>query len=513
MAEHYRAQHTRSGGAHSSHASGRGGAHGGAHGVHSERVNTGGHGGRGGDDDGGSNDGGGKGKRGGRLALIILAFVLGFAIVGAGAYALVHFVIFGEANNAPTEPIPTIAEEPSLYVPATPDEVATEAPTEPDYGAMAEKYMENMSDREKICQLFIVTPEVLTGVDGVTEAGDTTKTSIEKYPVGGIIYFDTNFESQDQTTKMIENTQKYAKTPMFISVDEEGGDVARVSDKLGTKKFDPMYEYKDQGAETAHDNAEVIASNLRGLGFNVDFAPVADILTNEENTVIGHRAYSDNAEDASTLVSAAVEGFEDGGVICVLKHFPGHGGTAEDSHESLAYVDTPVSDLKKNELQPFKAGIDAGADMVMVGHLVVTDLDPSLPATLSPKVVPELLRKELGYDGVVITDSMSMASITYSYDDTVKGIFDADIDIILQPDDLDAYLTSIEKLREDGTITQEQIDAKVKRILTLKFEKGIIPPIDLSATEAPTTAPSSAETVEATANTAETVDTALNDEE
>lgn len=439
----------------------------------------------------------GSGKK---LAMMILAIVLGFAIVGAGVFALVHFVLAPPVQPTPedsvvTEP-PVIPDEPTLMV--TPTQAPTVAPTEAqaDYSAMAESYMKNMSDREKICQLFIVTPEALTaGLDDsdsvsvVTRAGEMTEKSLKEYPVGGLIYFSANLESQDQTKEMISNSQKYASTPLFISVDEEGGDVARAGEKLGTKTFKPMYEYKDQGETVAHDNAEVIASNLRAFGFNMDNAPVADVLSNPANSVIGSRAYSDDYAQAATLVKSAVKGFHDGGVICVLKHFPGHGNTEEDSHDGLAYVKASVEELKKNELQPFKAGIEAGADMVMVGHLVVDELDPGVPATLSSKVVPELLRKELGYNGIVITDSMSMGAITQDHETIVKGLFAADVDIILQPDNLDSYIDAIENLLESGDITQQQIDAKVKKILTLKYSKGIMTPSGDAQTSSEAPAP------------------------
>lgn len=447
-------------------------------------------------------DGSNGGKKGKKIALIIVALLLGFAIIGAGVYALVHFVLMPDQQNntAATEfSEPTIPQEPTLV--NIPTQAPTQAPTEapkPDYEAMADTYMKGMSDYEKLCQLFIVTPEVLTAPidqsddgDAVTVAGAMTEKCLEDYPVGGIIYFADNLTSTDQTEEMIANSQKYAKTPLFIAVDEEGGDVARVAEKLGTKKFKPMFEYKDEGEEVAHDNAEVIGSNLRAIGFNMDNAPVADVLTNPDNTVIGDRAYSDDFATAAKLVSAAVKGYKDSGVISVLKHFPGHGGTADDSHDGLAYIDTSVEDLKKGELLPFKAGIEAGADMVMVGHLIVSDLDPDMPATLSSEVVPELLRKELGYNGIVISDSMSMGAITYDYDTTVKGLFAADIDIILQPDDIEKYIEAIQNALESGDITQAQIDAKVKKIIAKKYEQGIMKasaePVP-GATEAPSEA-------------------------
>jgi beta-N-acetylhexosaminidase len=411
--------------------------------------------------------------------------ILIVAVLGGGFYALVHFGVITlpsmEATEAPSDSfvVPTLTPTPSV--------VPTEAPTEPDYVAMAQRTAASMTDREKFLQLIITTPETLTGVDAVNMAGETTKNAIESYPVGGIIYSDVNFEDVNQTKELLEKSQSFAKTPMFLAVDEEGGDVARVASKLGTKSFESMYTYKDQGIQTAHDNAMDIASDLSSLGFNLDFAPVADTFTNPENTVIGTRAYSDSYDEAARLVASAVTGFHNGGVLCTLKHFPGHGAATEDSHLELAHIDKTAEELTSGELIPFKNGIDAGADMVMVGHLVVTHLDDELPATLSPKVVPSLLRELYHYDGVVITDSMQMAAITdnFNHETIVKGIFDADIDMILMPDDLDSYLESFEKLLAEGSITREQLDRKVIRVLSLKYQKGIIPTASGASSEAP----------------------------
>ena len=424
-----------------------------------------------------------------RTGVVILIVILILAVLGGGVFALMHFGVISfpasDATEAPTDSfvIPTLTPTPSI--------VPTEAPTEPSFEAMAEQTLSRMSDRDKFLQLIIATPEVLTGVDAVNMAGETTRQALADYPVGGIIYSDTNFEDTEQTKELLAKSQSFAKIPMFLAVDEEGGDVARVASKLGTTSFENMFTYKDEGTEKAHDNAETIAADLKSLGFNLDFAPVADVFSNPENTVIGERAYSDDYEQAAQLVASAVEGFHDGGVLCTLKHFPGHGGTSEDSHESLAYLDKTAEEITAAELLPFKSGIDAGADMVMAGHIVVPYLDEDIPATLSPSAVPFLLRGQYRYEGVVITDSMQMAAITdnYSHDEIVKGIFDAEIDMILMPDDLDSYIDSFEKLLAEGSITREQLDRKVIRVLALKYKSGIIPSVTSDkAAETPTVA-------------------------
>ena len=405
------------------------------------------------------------------IIIIIIVLVALAAALGTGAYFLLNNLIAPDSSPAETSAMPSVAADTEAA-----SEVYSEAPTEPSAAAKAKAYIAGMSEYEKICQLFIVTPEVLTGEDGVTLAGEQTKASIEKYPVGGIVYFSSNLVDPEQTKAMISNSQSYSKTPLFICVDEEGGSVARVAGELGTTEFDDMFSYHDQGSQTAYDNAKTIANDISRFGFNLDFAPVADVWTNPDNTVIAERAYSDDYTQAADLVSAAVSGFNDGGVIPVLKHFPGHGDTIEDSHFGLAAVGRSVDEIKKEELLPFIKGIDSGTGMVMAGHLTVQALDPDKPATLSSIVVPELLRGELGYDGVVITDSVSMQAITdnFRYDEIVKGIFDADIDMILCPTDLDVYIGAVEAALKDGKITNEQLEKKLLRILTLKYERGIM---------------------------------------
>ena len=344
--------------------------------------------------------------------------------------------------------------------------------------ARATEILADMTLHEKVCQLFIVTPEELTGVGHVYAAGESTKACIQEYPVGGVIYFAQNLQNREQTVEMISNTQAYSVEatgiPMFISVDEEGGIVARCADKLGTTKFEPMYSYKDQGASVASGNAKTIATDIKELGFNLDFAPVADTWSNPSNRVIGTRAYSDNYAQAAELVAAAVDGFNEAGVACTLKHFPGHGDTAEDSHKTAAYSYRTLEQLREGEFMPFKAGIDAGADMIMTGHVIVPEID-SLPATLSAKMI-DILRGELGFDGVIITDSMAMNAIVSYYNVAEAHLMalQAGNDILLCGNDLHGSVARIEEAVQTGQLAESRIDESVMRILKLKIEKGIL---------------------------------------
>ncbi len=374
----------------------------------------------------------------------------------------------------------TAPEEPALPSPdaegvATPAPTPTPEPTPtPDpVLTRAEELLAGMSLREKLCQLMIVRPEVLTGESPVTAAGETTRLALEQYPVGGLIYSVDNLVTQEQTREMIENTQSYSKIPLIISADEEGGNVGRLMYKLGTTFIHSMYSYKDMGEDTAYQNALTIGTDMVSCLFNTDFAPVADVWTNPANTVIGDRAYSDEFGQASELVAAAVRGFTESGVICCVKHFPGHGDTSTDTHEGAAVVDKSLEELRAGEFLPFEAGIEAGVDMVMVGHITVTAVDDE-PATISHEVITGLLREELGWDGVVVTDSLDMGALAgYEIGEVCVKYLKAGGDIMLGIPDLAAALTALETAVTEGRLTEQRIDESALRVLMLKLSHGI----------------------------------------
>ena len=242
---------------------------------------------------------------------------------------------------------------------------------------------------------------------------------------------------KEQVRDMLAAVQSYSRIPLLLACDEEGGRVNRLMATVGTTYIGPMLQYKDQGVGKAAENARIIASDMAALGFNADFAPVADVWSNPKNTVIGDRAYSDDFSQAADLVAAAVEGFHEGGVACTLKHFPGHGDTSADSHNGSVYVYKTLDQLREAELLPFRAGIGAGADMVMIGHLIISDVSEE-PALLSPEIVTDLLREELGFTGVVITDSLQMRAMTdvYAAGEIAVGAVLAGVDLLLCPENL-----------------------------------------------------------------------------
>lgn len=390
----------------------------------------------------------------------------------------------GAAETAP----PVITAEPPSETeapPVTETPAETEAPTEtappaePSSAERAQTLMSEMTEKEKLYQLFIVYPEAVAGAAG-TAAETDTRTALERRPVGGFVYAEANLQSAEQAAAMIAGQQASAAIPLLTCVDEEGGRVSRLRGITGT--LSAMYSYREAGADTAYANAVTIAGNMKTLGLNADFAPVADVWSNSANTVIGDRAYSGDFESAAALVAAAVEGFRAENIICTLKHFPGHGDTAEDSHTGTAVVRKTLDELRRQEFLPFRAGIGAGADMVMIGHLTLTEIDAGTPATFSRTVVTDLLRGELGFDGVVITDmlTMSAAANHASGGEACVQALAAGCDILLGPaatqEGLDVCVQAVrdELAMPDGRLGWEDINGSVARILAMKIEHGMI---------------------------------------
>ena len=404
-----------------------------------------------------------------KLMIIVCIIAL---IIAAGA----GFVFIREIKNSEKEKSPSPSGTTLKSDDAQDTTEESTAGNEADNLDQYDRIISQMSLHEKICQMFIVTPESLTGFDVVTASGDATRSSLEQYPVGGIIYVSANLESMDQAKERLSGAKGIQKDldliPLFYAIDEEGGDVARCADALGTTSFDPMYLYKEKGTDTAYSNAKTIAGDILSVGFNLDFAPVADTWSNPANTVIGQRAYSDDFAETAELVAAAVKGFSDGGVYCSVKHFPGHGDTAEDSHYGTAVSAKTLAELEQNEYLAFKKGIEAGTDMVMMGHITMTSVD-QLPASVSKTMITDELRGKLGYDGVVITDSLAMGAVTEMYEsgELAVKIVDAGADMLLMPQDMKAAVEALEKAVEDGTITEERINESIRRILILKSEK------------------------------------------
>ena len=334
-----------------------------------------------------------------------------------------------------------------------------------------------MTLEEKVYQMFIVTPESLTGYDVVNASTEITKGWLEKYPVGGLVYFADNIMTREQTEDMLKNTTASAMElqgmPMFLCVDEEGGRVVRVAgnDKMGVTNVGPMKDIKDK--DEANKAGTTVGTYLKELGFTVNMAPVADVLTNDKNTVIGDRSFGSDAAIVDEYADSYSDGLHSQGILSVYKHFPGHGATEGDTHEGYAYTNKTYEELKEAELVPFANAQNNKIDMVMVAHIAVPNITgDNTPCTLSYKMVTEVLRNDLGYDGLIITDAMNMGAITKNYSSkeaTVKAI-QAGVDIILMPQDFSEAVAGVLEAVENGEITEERINESVLRIIEKKYK-------------------------------------------
>ena len=337
--------------------------------------------------------------------------------------------------------------------------------------------IDSMSLDQKVYQLFVVTPEQLTGVERVTAAGSTTREALEKRPVGGIIYFASNLVDPAQTRSMLGSTQDIVEDveglPLFLAVDEEGGQVTRIAGKaaFNVKNVGPMSEVKS--VEEAYYCGDQIGKYLKNYGFNLDFAPDTDVRTNSQNKVIGDRSFSSDPETVAEYGKAYSDGLHANGILSTFKHFPGHGDTLDDSHKGYAYSDKTYEQLKECELIPFKAAGEYGVDMIMAAHVSLPNvIGDDTPASLSEKMITDVLRNELGYDGLVITDALYMGAVTESYGsaEAAKKAFMAGCDLMLMPADLTAAHDAIYFAVKNGEIPEERIDESLKRIVGVKLK-------------------------------------------
>lgn len=379
---------------------------------------------------------------------------------------------------AVSDRIDSAQHSPSSAAASSASDAAT-GDTSDDRAAQAAVIVEGMTLEEKVAQMFIVTPEAITGVGTATAAGTTTQQALEAYPVGGIVYFQKNLENPDQTRTMIENTQRYAQEavglPLFIGVDEEGGTVSRVGGNsgFGIANVGDMSAVGATGDATqAKETAQTIGGYLSDLGFNLDFAPDADICGDPATDVMARRSFGQDPELVATMVSAQVEGFLGEGVLCCAKHFPGIGGVAGDSHEGTISSTKTLDDLRSFELVPFEAAIEAGVPLIMVGHLSTPNATgDDTPASLNHAIVTELLRDELGFDGLIATDSLSMGAVSGFCTPSNVGVtvIEAGVDLILMPEDFTAAYQGVLDAVANGTISEERIDESVERIVETKL--------------------------------------------
>lgn len=337
----------------------------------------------------------------------------------------------------------------------------------------ADEILGSMTLEQKIMQLFFVTPEAVGRGGEVKTIDADFRAKAKNTCVGGIILFAKNVTDRQQVTDLTAELAADFDIPVFIGVDEEGGSVSRLSKKCGVTDAGNMADVET--ADQAGSIGERLGLELRELGFNVDFAPVADVIINKNNTEIGKRSFGTDPRDVAGKVAALTEGMQSEGVSSVLKHFPGHGSTVNNSHNGTSVSLRTLDELRAEELVPFAAGIEAGADFVMASHMSLPNVTgDETPCSLSPSIITSLLRDELGYDGVVITDGLNMGAVKGYGGEACVFAIEAGCDMLLMPEDLDIAYSAVFEAVENGRITEERINESVIRILKLKEKHGLI---------------------------------------
>lgn len=387
--------------------------------------------------------------------------------------------IMTRAKKKPTTVLPIILAATFLFGYCAPEEIGA-ADKADITQAQVSDYIDAMPLEDKVAQLFYVAPEAITGVSTVTAAGNTTKQALEDNPVGGILYFGANIVSRNQLMSMISNTKSYSKYPIFIGTDEEGGTVKRIAgsaieaeDSL-VKDVGTMKSVGAAGdASKARDAGQTIGCYLHELGFNMDFAPVAGVLTDPGNKTIGTRSFGSDPELDAAMVAQFTDGLHAEDVLSCEKHFPGLGDTNVDTHTGEATTHRSLDDMRTTDFISFGGGIDAGTDFVMVGHVSCPNVTGNnTPASLSEKMITEVLRGELGYDGIVITDSLQMGAVTryYSSGEAAIKAIQAGADMLLMPEDYHKAYEAVLNAVNNGTISEERIDESLERIYRVKLK-------------------------------------------
>lgn len=378
------------------------------------------------------------------------------------------------------------------------------APSETDAHAMAEELTATMPLRQKIAQMIMLNIRYWSDETNTEQVGQTTVNPqidalLEKYSFGGVLLFAQNVEGTEQTTRFTAQLQEAAADnefaiPLMIAADQEGGTIVRLG--TGTNTCGNMATGATGDPMNARANADIIGSELEAVGINVDFAPVMDVNCNPKNPIINVRSFSSDAALVSEMGTSFISGLNAHNIITTAKHFPGHGDTDTDSHTGLPLINRSYDELKTRELIPFQTAMDADVDMIMTAHIqfpqietetyksITTGENVYLPATLSKTILTDIVRKDMGYDGVIVTDGMQMDALQKNFNiiDTAVYAINAGADMLLEPvvtwspediTKLEVYLDNIEKAVTDGKIQESRIDEACTRILELKYKRGL----------------------------------------
>ena len=369
------------------------------------------------------------------------------------------------------------------------DDAVTPPPAE------VEAMLKKMTLREKVGQMFFVRVESLDPSIEWTTYDDLANLKNQEitmkmrkvnhdYPVGGIILYAWNIEDETQLASIIKQVRSLNGSPL-LCIDEEGGRVSRIANNpnFHVKKYESMAAIGVTGdPKNAYECGNTIGTYLKHYDFDIDFAPVADVNTNPDNIIIGPRAFSDDPAVAAPMVTNYLQGLKDAGITGCIKHFPGHGDTTNDTHSGYVQSLKTWDEMNQCEMVTFRAGIQWGCQLIMTAHIAVPNVTgTNIPSTLSPVVLQDKLRGELGYQNIIITDGMEMGAITkhYTSGEAAVGSIKAGVDIVLGPRNFTEAFDAVIAAVNNGTLTEERINQSVRRILTLRLAMKRMPQLSL----------------------------------
>lgn len=401
-----------------------------------------------------------------RTLCLLMAFVLLF-LAGCGITQSENRTE-DKAEETTKEQIRENTQQNTVEETTTASESETDNLDDVTLDGMSRDILASMTLEEMVGQL------IFTGMDGIADNNS--------FHPGGVILYSKNMSNQKKTKKLIANLQTNSRIPLFVGTEEAGGDNSRIASVKGMKI--PNQPSSASLAATkdiakVEDAAVTIASYMKELGFNLNFAPSANLAQEGNSTILGENSYGTDGKKASEFLAVFVEGLQENGIISVLSPFPGLGAANEDTRKGPVDITKTINELRKTELVPFAAGIEAGADFIQVGHASYSAImGKRTPASLSKLMVTEVLKKELQYDGLIITDSMNERAITdvYTVDEAAVKAVKAGVDMLLYPgEEAEAAFEAILQAVEEGDIEESRIKESVKRILRKKLERGIIP--------------------------------------
>ncbi len=420
--------------------------------------------------------------------MLVAVAVVTVALAVCGMFAIKRIMNEKEQVIPTPEPVAveTKTESPEEGPQETPEPVQKPEETPSPEGLALQKKVErvlaSMTLRQKIGQMFVVDMSQLGGSSN-TSINQRTRSRLNTYPVGGVLLTGVNMSSAPQTTAFIQELQRNADTPMFIAVEEEGGDASLLASNpnLNIPKVKDARQYgDDRDAEGATNAARQIAEALGSLGFNLNLAPVADVALDGEASVLGRRCFGTDAKLTAQLAEAQVKGYQEVNISAVMKYFPGCGGVSESTKDGYVETTRTKEEMRAVEWIPYMTGITAGVDAIMMSNIAAPQLTGDrTPCSLSQKVVG-ILRSELGYNGMIISGALNEQAITkyYSSSEAVLKAIDAGADIMYLPASLEGTYSAVESAVRNGRLSEERIDQSVSRILAVKIVRKLIDPED-----------------------------------